>query len=215
MPGAAEKALADFQAEAPRAFAFLADDLGFQRTKDVSSHRDAVVEFERGGVTLGVGCELGSEPWVYLGLLDATGRRRMIGLHVVAQDALGSYSPPLSSASLRGQLEQLAEILRSSALDILSGRTERLPTLMKLQAEAVRERNRSMFGTSTGETPRFTGRPSLSALFGDTENPEISNARAYQAVWDYGYKPEEIATFLRTTAEGVEAMLRGWEDLAS
>ena len=86
--------------------------------------------------------------------------------------------------------------------------------LQRLRAKFTREQNQQMFGTSTGETPRFATRPTLTQLFAETTDEDIRCARAYQAVWDYGYSITEVGQFLGRTADEVQELLNRWEHSA-
>ena len=86
----------------------------------------------------------------------------------------------------------------------------RVPRLRRLRAAETRRENKETFGTSTGETPRFTGRPTLEELFGDVTNEGLVTPRIYQAFWDYAYSLAEIGRFLDLVEEEVQAMLDNW-----
>ena len=77
----------------------------------------------------------------------------------------------------------------------------------------MREENLRNFGTSTGDTPRFTRRPTLEELFADAKNDGMVQARAYQAYWDYDYNIITIAAYLATSEDDVKGMLAAWDRL--
>ena len=55
-----------------------------------------------------------------------------------------------------------------------------MPRPKRLRATEVRRESKETFGTSTRETPRFTGRPTLKELFADVANEGMKTPRAYQ-----------------------------------
>ena len=116
-------------------------------------------------------------------------------------------------ASLEETLAVHAELLRRHAADLLRGKRTRVPRLRRRRAEEVRRDNKERFGTSTGETPRFSGRPPLEELFADVSNDGMKIPRAYQAYWDYAYSLAEIGRFLDVGEEEVQAMLDDWDRL--
>ena len=88
-----------------------------------------------------------------------------------------------------------------------------MPRLRRLQAAETRPENKKTFGTSTGETPRFTDRPNLKELFADVTNEGLVTPKAYQAYWDYAYLLAEIGRYLDLGEEEVQAMLDDWDQL--
>ena len=87
---------------------------------------------------------------------------------------------------------RLTSELRRHAADLLRGERTRVPRLRRLRAAETRRENKESFGTSTGETPRFSGRPTLEELFADVTNEGLMTPRAYHAVWDYDYPLAKI-----------------------
>ena len=124
----------------------------------------------------------------------------------------GAWQEPVEP-ELRQVLQRLADLVGEHARDLLGGDFTLCDQIDPiLWADRRAERKRS-FGTSTGESPRFEGRPTLPELFGDV-GPDtlwLRVPRTYQAVWDYGYSHEEIAAYLEITEADVEALLMEWE----
>ena len=131
------------------------------------------------------------------------------GLVDVVQDRAPEEAARLLAevASLEEALAVHAELLRRHAGDLLRGERTRVPRLRRLRAAETRYENKETFGTSTGETPRFAGRPTLDELFADVTNEGLVTPRAYQAYWDYAYSLAEIGRFLDLDEEETLAML--------
>lgn len=117
------------------------------------------------------------------------------------------------NAGLRKVLAAFAASLRRSGSDLLEGDYSRAKRLKRLRAEHERRANQEDWGTSTGETPRFSTRPTLEQLFADATNDGIRAARCYQAVWDYRFSLAELATFLTTDEGEVQRLLDQWEGI--
>lgn len=203
----------EFRQAVASSFAFLVSDFGFVAAGETSSHRDIEVAFARDTTRVVVGYEIGSEPWVYIDLMTNGGRQE-VGLHVVVQDRTGTQSPferVTTASSVQSKVQALSDLTREHGHSLLSGDTSSIPNLLRLRAKFMRDQNRELFGTSTGETPRFATRPTLPELFADVANDDMRCARAYQAVWDYEYSHAEISEFLVITASDVEELLQRWE----
>ena len=124
----------------------------------------------------------------------------------------GAWERPVEP-ELRQVLQRLADLLRDHAQDLLSGDfgvCDEIDPILWADRRAQRKRD---FGTSTGESPRFEGQPTLAELFADAkpDTPWLRVPRAYQAVWDYGYSIEEIAAHLEIPAAEVDALLLEWD----
>ena len=203
----------EFRDAVAKSFGFLVADLGFADAGETSSHRDIEVTFVLGPVRVVVGYELGSEPWVYFDLMTADGRQSF-GLHLVVEDRSGtqeSLARVAAASSVPSKVQVLADLTREYGHPLLSGDRSSIQNLRRLRARFMREQNRQMFGTSTGEAPRFTTRPTLPELFADAPNDDIRCARAYQAVWDYEYSDAEIGAFLEIAMDDVQELLDRWE----
>jgi hypothetical protein len=203
----------EFRDAVAKSFGFLVADLGFADAGETSSHRDIEVAFVLGAVRVVVGYEVGSEPWVYFDFMTADGRQSF-GLHIVVEDRSGTQEPlarVAAASSVQAKVQALADLTREYGQPLLSGDPSSIQNLQRLRARFMREQNQQMFGTSTGETPRFTTRPTLPELFAEASNDDITCARAYQAVWDYGYSNAEIGAFLGMTIDDVQELLDRWE----
>lgn len=200
-------------------FSFLVTELGFSGPDTAADGREISLVFKRAEVAVVVHYELGGEPSVGVSILPKGDRGRHFGLSVIVADRLGIPDPHAALpqwSSLQPYLAELADLLKTHAIDILAGHQERLPGLRRLQAQRKRQDNQERYGTATGETPRFPGRPSLPQLFSDTlGNPGLLEPRAYQAVWDYGYSVAELGDFLERSNDDIGRLLSAWEDMTS
>lgn len=214
-----------FRQAAEAAFAFLVEEFGFRGPSVEALLREIHLLWihEAAGVSVAVSWELGGEPTLALWLREPSGRGRCFGLDVLVADALGG---PVASIQLdrmalpaagspEARMAALAPLFRRHAADLLRGDRGRLPRLRTLLARTVRERNRLRYGTSTGESPRFSHRPTLQELFADARDPGLRPPRATQAIHDYAYRVDELADFLACPVADVETLLAEWEDLTS
>jgi hypothetical protein len=204
----------EFRQAVASSFSYLVTDFGFVRAGETSSSRDAEVAFANDSARVVLGYELDSEPWVYFEVMTSAGRQK-VGLHVIVQDRTGSQvldDRMTAAPSLQSKVQVLADLTQEHAHSLLSGDTSSISRLLKLSAKLMRERNREMFGTSTGETPRFASRPTLAELFADATDDDMKCPRAYQAVWDYEYSTSEISEFLGISPAGVDELLQRWEN---
>jgi len=117
------------------------------------------------------------------------------------------------SEDLRAVLRELAQLLSGCAADLLGG-TAGIPD--EIMAEVAADRRRQLklcFGTSTGESPRFQSRPSLPDLFSDVtdETLWLRVPRTVQAIYDYGYSVNDVATFLGLSPLVVRAFVAQWD----
>ncbi len=120
---------------------------------------------------------------------------------------------PTAPPDLEAALVEMGALLRQHAADVLRGDFRVFAELRPLLCAERRAENQRRFGTSTGESPRFTGRPTLAELFADLTTPWLRVPRAYQAVWDYGYSRAEIAAHLAISEPAVEELLAEWDRL--
>jgi hypothetical protein len=209
----------EFRHAASSVFSFLVTELGFSAPDTAADGREISFVFKRANVAVVLHYELGGEPSVGVSILPKGDRGRHFGLPVIVAEHLGIPDPRAVLprwSSLRPCLAELADLLKTHAIDILAGHQDRLPGLRRLQAQRKRQDNQERHGTATGETPRFSRRPSLPQLFSDTlGNPGLLEPRAYQAVWDYGYSVAELADFLKRSNDDVAGLLSAWEDMTS
>lgn len=188
------------------AFRFLIDELGYEVVHAHDGDREVDVVFARPPRRVVVNVEVFSS--ISVMIHDAAHAGHALGLLAAVHDRCPDEVPRLDAIDpLADQLRVRADLLRRCAGDLLAGDATRAPRLRRFQAERRRADNQARFGTATGESPRFTTRPTLAALF---EIPP-TEARAYQAVWDYGYSCAEVAAFLGVTADDVQALLDRWD----
>jgi hypothetical protein len=126
-----------------------------------------------------------------------------------------------SNEFLENLLREYANFLREYGSDVLTGDFTVFPVLKKLAAHYRRKRNKELFGTFSGETPRFSERPTLDELFADAKrvdptleklfrgklNQDKTPLRIYQAYWDYKYPIKEIADFLNVGEHSIKHSL--------
>ena len=200
-----------FRAAVARSFAFL-EEAGFTRSEKVS-WLDIDIRYSRQSTEIGVGYEIDSVPWAYFSV-DLGNVREPIPLAYLIEDADGS-ADDLAGISpdqpLEAQVALLAQHTRRYGHALLAGDNSRLAQLRALRVKHRREQNRELYGTATGESPRFDHRPSLREIFADARNREFEAWRCYEAVWDHGYSREDIAAFRGTSVEQVQALLAFWE----
>lgn len=199
-----------------QAFAFLVEEAGFTLQKSHNDQRETSVVYTSETARVSVLIDyLPVAVNVYVGLFQDETHRRAQQFHLwhLVQD-----HAPQEAARLREPVDSLeqalalnAELLRRYAADLLSNDRDRVAGLRRLRADEARRRNKEEFGTSTGETPRFSERPTLEQLFSDADDEGLQVPRAYQAHWDYGYSLAEIAEFLDVKPERVQAMLDQWD----
>lgn len=193
------------------AFHFLEEELGFAAVQPAPEPREIQVSFEGDVASVSVVVDAAGTPFVWVTNREA--RETYPLLFLVRDQCPGEEARLAESTDLDAHLRLCADLLRRCGAGVLAGDFSCAPRLRKLRAEHMRATNRAQFGTSTGETPRFDSRPTLSALFSDASNDGIRDARAYQAFWDYGYSSEEISTFLQVGVREVQAMLDRWDRL--
>lgn len=123
-------------------------------------------------------------------------------------------------------LREYALLLRKSANDILTGDFSIFPELKKLAATNRRKRNKELFGTYSGGSPRFTTRPTLEQVFAGAKdvdpelerlfkgqlNQDLTDSRIYEAFWDHEYSVREIADFLNETEESTQHTLDEYDN---
>ncbi len=205
-----------------RSFAFLQSEHGFYLRHDHAIAREVNIEYERPAARVSIFYEAFSEPDVTVSL-RIDGKWLQFSLGLILVHSLGN-SVPLDAVraapSLPAKVQMLADLTRKYARPLLMGDPWAIKSLRTLRAEwlrkrviEVREENKRRGFTSTGETPRFTTRPTLAQLFAGTPNASHRMVRIYQAVWDYHYSLQEVATFLGMTKDAVQSELDRWEHI--
>jgi hypothetical protein len=202
------------------AFAFLTDRFGFELGDSSAGERESHVRYTSSAARVMVLVDhLPLAVNTAVGLFyERTPGCRLVdeyGLLALVEDRDPGEADRLRGAedSLQGTLKVHADLLARHGADLLRGETGRIPRLRRARARATREENKALFGTSTGETPRFSSRPSLEELFADAANDGMRTARAYQAFWDYNFALAEVADFLGETEDAVQARLDEWDRL--
>jgi hypothetical protein len=186
--------------------------LGFQTTRSDDGQRESSTQFESSKVRVGVLVDHWGSVNIHIGLLrDGGVLAENYGLCHVVMDSAPDAVESLSAGSLTERLAAQAELLKTHAADLLSGDFSRRDRLRRIRAEQTRISRKEHFGTSTGETPRFTERPSLDELFSEADNEGIRDARCVQAYWDYDYSLSEVGTFLSESDDEVQARLDRWD----
>ena len=201
------------------AFRFLTEEYDFERTEVHAGQREGHVRFVSPTTRVTVYLDyMPLQVSTAVALFREGTRRRLVhefGLPLVVRDRNPEDADHLCGAVvLAGKAAAAqADALRRYAADLLRGERQRLPRLRRAQAAEIRRQNKEEFGTSTGETPRFQGRPSLEELFADADSDGLITPRTYQAFWDYDYTLAEIAAFLGETSQGIQARLDDWDML--
>ena len=201
-------------------FGGLETDLDFALERVDVRQRSFAARFVRGGVTVRINHEFSysADVAVQVSPNPVKGSRGgLFGLFLLLRDAgadaeqLLPVGPARDDEALADNLRRQAELLVRYGRDLLEGNLDRVPRLLRLQAAEARRRNKEEWGTSTGESPRFTERPTLEALFSDAVVEGLKSPRAYQAFWDWDYPLADIAEFLGTDEDGVQALLDEWD----
>jgi hypothetical protein len=227
-----------FGQAALEAFRFLIDEHGYEHASTTSyANRECTVKFRGRLANVSTWYEVFSPPWTSIERLDRE-YVQDVGIQYLMEERCPELLPAEdaedggfgnSPEEVRQVLQLHARVLREYGRDLLEGDFRIFPRLRQRQAVAMREQNRRLFGTSTGETPRFDFRPSLEQLFasGEEREPppvgvEAANsagipaqtwARIYQAFWDYEYSVAQIAEFLNISREQVQESLNEWDEL--
>ncbi len=194
------------------AFADVAKEFALSALPYEPGEREGRLRFEGLKADLSIGVEAFSSCWVSV----RPKGRRSFGLHELVQLAAPGREDEFTRSEDEEpevQLARLAKLCSEFAGDLLRGELGSIPALLRQRARTRRERNQRTFGTATGESPRFEGRPALAALFEDAHNELMRDARCTQALWDYSYSLAEIGAFLGESSEAVQARLDHWDSL--
>jgi hypothetical protein len=229
-----------FKKTAKGAFAFLTADYGFRHVSTSEHLPECALTFWNRTTAVAIAYEWGGAPWVTVGELehapDRTYVSKSYGLHVVVEERCPGREAELGWGHAYGRateqdletfLRAQATLLRECAAELLTGEFGIFPALKKRTAEHRRRRNKELFGSYSGETPRFASRPALSELFAGAkdEDPELTELlggrlnqdktgfKIYQAYWDYEYPIPEIAKFLSVDEEAVRRALDEQDDV--
>jgi len=200
-----------------RAFNFLVTEFSFEVEDTHDGQREISVSFKCNNTEVYIFYEIYGSISVIVNRLNSDQSRDGFGLRFIVRDAHPDDETQLDANAyvdldaLPDALERQAKALRKSGADMLHGDFSRATRVKQLQVEEHRRYNIATFGTSTGETPRFSTQPTLEKLFADAAGEVLLNARCYQALWDYHYSLEEIAAYLNVTTPDVQKRLDRWE----
>jgi hypothetical protein len=131
-----------------------------------------------------------------------------------------------TNANVEQLLREYVTLLRENAGDVLAGDFSIFPELKQLAAEHRRKWNKEIFGTSTGESARFSTRPTLAQVFDGAKavDPELerlfagklnqdkTDSRIYEAYWNHEFSIPEIADYLNETEESVQRRLDQFDE---
>lgn len=204
---------AEFREAVTRHFAPLAAEFGLTHATERVYGFEIHAEFSSASSRLVIAHEIGSGPWVYVGI-STGGNEHQFGLHTLVEDVEGTSASLLDDvaalASLDAQLGELAKLTGRYAASLLKGDAGRVPTLRVLRASAERARNRQFIGTATGAAP-LDHRPTLQELFRQADDAEfpadVRLASVHSAVWDHEYSPEEVGRFLKLATHDIQRIV--------
>jgi hypothetical protein len=230
-----------FKKSTLEAFNFLTTEYGFEHVSTSEYGHECDLTFWNQTTEVSVDYELGGGPSVSLGKLERTDGKtvdtRLYPLRAVVAERCPENLPKIewghangkaSEQDLHDALHAYAALLKEYAGDMLGGDFGVVPALKKRTAEFRRQWNKEVFGTYSGESPRFSARPTLAELFADAKsvdptleqifgnalNQDKTGYRAYQTYWDYEYPVAEIAAFLNVDEAAVERMLEEQDERA-
>lgn len=213
-------------------------ELGFQHVQTLEYMPDCVLEYLNETTGINVRYEWKSQVSIRLVKLKRTGSEVteaasydllfLMQLRQPEIDVNKFYGDDKewTDAYIEQRLREYAIFLKESARDVLTGDFSVFPELKKLTAKNRRETNKAMFGTSTGESPRFSTRPTLEQvfegakdvdpelerLFGGKLNQDKTDSRVYEAYWDHEFSIPEIAHYLNETEESIQQRLDEYDD---
>ena len=213
-------------------------EFGFRHVASTEHMPDCVIEYQNETTGINVRYEWKSQMSINLVKLERTASEvtegRKYDLLLLMQirrpenDANKFYGDDKEWTDdyLEERLREYASFLTEGARDVLTGDFSIFPELKKLSAKYRRERNKELFGTYTGGSPRFSTRPTLeqvfaaakdvdpelARLFGNKLNQDKTPSRIYEAYWDHQYSISAIAEFLNETEESIERALDEYDD---
>lgn len=213
-------------------------EFGFRHVETLEYMPECLVKYHNETTGLHFTYEWKSRLWVSLVRLKRIGRE-------VAEIAKSDFlfvlqirQPEIDSSEFHGGdkewttafveelLRDYVMLLRKSAPDILTGDFSIFPELEKLAAANRRKWNKEMFGTSSGESARFTTRPTLEQVFAGAKDrdPELdrffgrklnqdrTDVCIYDSYWDHQYSIREIADFLNVSEESIQSSLDEYDN---
>lgn len=216
----------------------LVKDFAFKQVGVEEYMPDCVINYRNDTTGVDVGYEWKSQVSVALSKLERTTAGLEKGKSYEFLFLLELRRPEIDAHEFYGQdkdwsneyidavLRKYAQYLRESAHDVLIGDFGVFPELRKLSAHYRRQKNKELFGTYVGGSPRFSVRPSLEQvfagakdadpelerLFGGKLNQDKTQSRIYESHWDHQYSVSEIADFLNQTEEAIEQQLEDYDD---
>ena len=222
-----------FKKKAKDAFHFLRTDYDFKLVSTSVYPPECSIKYRNRTTGVNVTYEWKSALWVELVRFRQAGSQvveaERYGLSLLMEtrrpnrkhDQSNGPDREWSNQFLESLLSEYANFLSEYGRDVLTGDFSVFPVLKKLAAHYRRKRNKELFGTYSGESPRFSKRPTLGELFSDAKridatldkvfegklNQDKTPLRIYQAYWDYEYPIREIADFLKVSEQSIKDSL--------
>ena len=239
-PKKLNNAFAFFRQAVHETFESLCTEFGFRHVETIEHVPECVVKYRNQTTGIDVSYEWQSSLSIDLVKLERSGNKVTEAAKAGFSFLLQIRQPAIDTSKFHGSdkewttayIEQLlreyATLLRENARDVLTGDFSIFPELKKLAAANRRNRNKEMFGTYNGASPRFSSHPTLEqvfagakdvdpelvTLFGDTINQDKTDSYIYEAYWDHRYSIREIGDFLNETEETIKRKLDEWDDHA-
>ena len=231
-------AFAFFRQAVSEIFEPLFTEFGFRHLETLEYMPDCVLKYRNESTGLNVRYEWNSQISISLVKLDRTESEvtevstyDLLFLLKIRQPSIDTNKfygsdEEWTDAYIERLLREYETLLRENARDVLTGDFGIFPELKKLAAENRRKWNKETFGTSTGESARFTSRPTLDQvfegakevdpelerLFGGKLNQDKTDSRIYEAYWDHQFSIREIADYLNESEESVQRQLEQYDD---
>lgn len=232
-------AFAFFRKAVSENFESLLAEFGFRHVATIEHMPDCVIQYQNETTGIDVRYEWKSHVSIDLVQLEHTasevteGRKYdlllLMQIRRPAIDANKFYGDDKdwTGVYIEERLREYANFLTEGARDVLTGDFSIFGELKKLSGKYRRERNKELFGTYTGGSPRFSTRPTLvqvfagakdvdpelARLFGNKLNQDKTSSRIWEAFWDHQYSVPEIAEFLNETEGSIERVLDEYDDL--
>ena len=172
-------------------FSFLTIDFGFSLTETIEQMPDCIFKYRNRTTGIDVYYELNSQITVDLIVIrrqtsDTTAEKSydltlLMELRRPDIDTHKFYGRDKvwTDDHVHALLGEYANFLVEDARDVLAGDFSILPALKDLGAQRRRESNKKLFGTYSGESPRFSARPTLDDVFADIHDFDPDVARLY------------------------------------
>jgi len=212
-----------FKQATAETFKFLTTDSGFECVSTVQRMPDCMIQYQNATTGIRVYYELNSQLSVDIAKLRHTATEVIEDKSYDLLLLMKIRHPEIDVHKFYGGdkewtnnyierlLREYASFLRQEARDVLTGDFKIFPALKELAAQYRRQSTKELFGTYTGESPRFSKRPTLEDIFADARE-QNKTLRIYEAHWDHQYSTKEIAAFLNVTDEVVKQALADFDD---